>query len=157
MEESIYIKVLEFAEEKGVEGINYDIFEKEFGKDKSSIYLSALKTSAFTHKEGNETYTSTYILSFDGYFKLHEHRELLHARESSTNATLFASAALFISILKLGFSIYSSNKQIETPIMINPTQMKELIIENQSNQKYTPLCCSEGYFNFKYSFDLKDL
>jgi len=67
-----------------------------------------------------------FYLESHGYFNHLEHEELKSARKSSLVATVIAIFAILISLVSTGFSIYFSQKQLETPVKITEEQIRQL-------------------------------
>lgn len=136
--DDLYIKILSFGKQNlgkpfkfselktylNDEGYEYD----DYAVTQFFIALFADKKrptgnipSEIPHENGE------FFLQHDGYFNLLEHEELVSARKSSLNATIFASIAIVISIMSTGISIYFSNIQINKPITIEQPQFEKLI------------------------------
>jgi len=128
-----HTEVKEYLESKGF----------KFETKQSKHHFDRIFTSIFSEPRGkswknhNEPNGDDFIcyLNEDAYFKLLEYEELKNAQKSALSATRFAIIAIIISIIVAGFSIYYSNKQLNSPIVIEKSQLKEITnkenIENQ--------------------------
>lgn len=67
-----------------------------------------------------------FSLSFESTFRLIEYKEFKSANKSSRIATIFATAALVVSIFAAFASIYFSNKQLNTPTTISSDQLDKI-------------------------------
>ncbi len=112
MEETIFIKILEYGEKAGLEGISENEFwewAKTQGTDRESndpdqilkcssiykIFQTCFEPSIV--RNGNDT-VSKYILRTEYYFRLMEHRELVQSRLAASSANRYAFYAITISI-----------------------------------------------------------
>ncbi len=70
---------------------------------------------------------SKYTLSYEAYFTYIGHL-------SSKRALKIAICAIIISILVLGAAVYYSQKQLDSPIKIDPNQFHELLQSVKNNK-----------------------
>ena len=68
-----------------------------------------------------------FSLTVESTFRLIEYEEFKSANRSSRIATGFATAALIVSIVAAGFSIYYSNKQLGASAKIDPDQLERIL------------------------------
>ena len=112
MEEDIYIKALKFAEQH--KKFTLQELQQGLSLDDEQLDLFAIQThhkQIFYQNTTNfynnyKTTNSPVYFSVEDKFRLLEHEELKHARESSLSATRLAFAALFVSIISSSASIY---------------------------------------------------
>ncbi|MDN3640936.1 hypothetical protein QWY82_19210 [Simiduia curdlanivorans] len=115
MDNDIYIKALRYAEEK--KKFTLQELQFELGLSDELVDQIALQahhkqiffqsTSNFYNKYKSEPYPQCFF-SVEDKFRLLEHEELNHARESALSATRFAVLALVISAIGSFSSIYFS-------------------------------------------------
>ena len=90
---------------------NYEILDREERGNPSEAIKKGLKFS----------------LTVESTFRLIEYEEFKSANRSSRIATGFATAALIVSIVATGFSIYFSNKQLNASTKIDQDQLNRIL------------------------------
>ena len=135
--EDLYIKILAYGKQNIGHPIKYSEIQSYLdneGYDYDEFSLRQLFSDLFINKHnphGNDPSSvppedGEFFLEHNGYFNLLEHEELQSARKSSLLATIFASVAILISIVSTSISIYYSNKQLNTPVKLDATQITKL-------------------------------
>lgn len=97
--DDVYITMLKIGKEHTEEGISYSEMRNKL-KQADDEFHKQLYIENFTVPNVLKyTFNSdvNYRLNSEGYFRLLEHEELKHARESSLEATNLAKIAMYIS------------------------------------------------------------
>ena len=130
---SIFLKMLEFGEEKQADGVDFNQFllwavDKKIiphvNTDKTT-YLRELFQECFSN-----AYTSTgrHVLKAEYYFKLIEYRELSEARKASNEARIFSIIAIIISLISLIIAGFGTVKlDSSTKIDLNDKTISSII------------------------------
>ena len=104
----------------------FDIEEKRLQDYFVENYRS-LEITRRGHPIGAADEGLRFSLTVDSTFRLIEHEELKRANQSSRIATYFATAALLVSFIAASFSIYFSNKQLESSTKIDQEQFSQIL------------------------------
>lgn len=149
MEDSIFIKVLEYGEQVGIDGTTDADFwkwAKNLGVDnKSGNIQESLKTNALQSilkecfdrayaTEDNGSKTEHYyklVLKTEYYFRLIEYRELQESRAAARSANKNAMWAIGISVAAIIVSAVLTFTQLNTPATINKSDLNALIKSNK--------------------------
>ncbi len=134
--DDLYIAILKHGYDKIREGVTKESVMEHlvnlgyvFDTDDMKQLYHRLFHQTFSHHQGIDGRVfekTTCYLEMNAYFNYLEYIELKEARRSSKIATWFASIAIFISIIAMGFSIYFSNKQLKSPTKIETTQFEKI-------------------------------
>ncbi len=136
--DDLYIAILKHGYDKIREGVTYSSVWQylnglgyDVGPDDNTPLYHRIFHETFSHQKGKEfrkqiDRDTKCFIDMEAYFQLLEYIELKEARSASKKATYFAFAAIVISIVAMGFSIYFSNKQLKSPTMIEPTQFEKI-------------------------------
>lgn len=136
--EDLYIEIIKFGEsriESGitfkqlcdhVKGLGYEVAEYRMRRLMNDCYDIMGTELQGTPWEAMDKYLP-FTLKVESTFRLIEYREYKSANKSSKVATYFASAALIVSIISAGASIYYSNKQLNTPAKIDSVQLEAIL------------------------------
>jgi len=136
MEDSIFIEVLKFGEEKGIEGVSFEKLKNWIYDDKDAgftdtelVLLKNIFDECFEQsKVGN--YIEEFNLKTEYYFRLIEYRELQESREAAKSANRNAMWAICISILAIIISAVLTFNQLNTPVSMNKSDLQALINSN---------------------------
>jgi hypothetical protein len=138
MKKDIIVEIIELGKRNLIlqgNGITHkyikdEILKKGFSFDEpgSEIIIFSVLYSSF-ESQNNMHGDNRYKLKIEAYFSYLEYEELEDARASSKRATVWAIAALVVSIVSSLISIYYGQKQLETPTEIRQEQI-ELLINN---------------------------
>lgn len=136
--EDLHIAILKYGRDKLESGISFDelcshIKDKGYDVGKQRLnryfwenYEEVDRTRKATSEE--QAYREQKMsLTVESTFRLIEHEEFQSANINSRNATLFASAALSVSIIAAVASIYFSMKQLNTATIINQDQLTSIL------------------------------
>ena len=149
MNEPVFIKLLEFGEQVGLVGTDFDavtewavssgvlppVFDQAHVKQK--YLLRDLFFESFVLNSG--TTESVWVLKAEYYFRLLEFRELQESRASSHKANISSRIAMIISVIAIICSSYTAILQISTPVgiqgavTINESQIKAIIDSNKAS------------------------
>ncbi len=135
--DDLYIAVLKFGKSKLGTPLLFSELESHLNKlgyDYQEFALRQLFAAKFISSEypsGNDpngpiSQEHHFYLETHGYFDLLEHEELKSARKSSLIATWFAFGAIVVSIISTVYSIYYTNKQLNSAVSIERSQIEEL-------------------------------
>lgn len=150
--DDLYVTVLKFGKSKlGTpflfSELETHLYDLEYKYEEFALrQFFAARFIAFESPSGNDLHSPInskhhFYLETDGYFELLEYEELKSARKSSLIATWFAFGAIVISIISTLISIHYSNKQLNSSVTLEKSQLEELntgllkttIIESTSN------------------------
>lgn len=137
MTEPIFIKLLEYGQEIGLKGTDFNAVVKwalennilpseendDFPNQKG--LLRDLFFESFTRNSASSK--SIWVLKTEYYFRLIEFIELKESRKASAVANRNSIVAACISIAAIVFSLYVGYKQINSSIKIDNIQLKEII------------------------------
>lgn len=109
----IFIKILEYGEEIGLEGTNADLFESwvrrnKLTKNNNEQILSRFLFSECFQKTDISINDKKYILKNEYYFRLIEYRELQEVRKNAREARWLAVLAIMISLIAVLFSVFGT-------------------------------------------------
>lgn len=145
MEDTIFIKVLEYGEKAGIEGATDSEFwewTKSLGinnntsDDHETLKAQALnrildecffKSKLALAEETPKKTIYKNVLKTEYYFRLIEYRELQQSRAAAKSASKNAFIAIMISMVAIIFSIYVAKQ----PISINKSDLNALINSNK--------------------------
>jgi len=139
--EDHYIATLKYGKEKLEKGEG--VTRAEFINDMENRGYNSEKyktgdtfTEIFKINVGMHNHSTRFLMGMEAYFNLLEYEELKEARQSSKTATYFAFTAICISIITLGVSIYFSNKQLQSPTVLDKNQFNKIqtLIERKTNK-----------------------
>lgn len=136
MENSVFIKILEYGEECGLEGVHWEALLKKMQEEGV-----VSKEDQFSVEERNrlfklfdECYDKPHggshthrLLKTEYYFRLIEYRELQESREASRSANKNAFVALVISVVAILVGIISATIQLSSAVSIDAAQIHELV------------------------------
>lgn len=149
MQDSTFIKVLEYGEQVGLEGTNEADFLK-WAEDEGLIDLTStesktasqiaslkqlfsecFKTFLSTEKKDSvrQMYSSD-VLRTEYYFRLIEHRELQLNREAAKSANRNAFVAIGISVTAIIVSAVMTWSQLNTSVSLDKFTLQSLIESN---------------------------
>ena len=143
----LHIALLKFGRDKLEFGVTFEEFcthMKDCGYDISIERLAlyfwdnyrAFKLEDRPNNSSPESFTTgaKFSLTVEATFRLIEYEEFESANRNSTIATIFAIAALSVSIYSAVYSIRLSQKQLETPTKIDHQQLSKILrLEFDSN------------------------
>lgn len=131
MEDSIFIKLLEWGEKVGIEGVTWKevkhwAYENKLVSTTEQSNLNVqlllnLLQECFVDASGSSP--RKYNLKSEYYFRLIEFRELQEAREASKKANKNAIAAIIISTLAIMVSVFMSIR----PAKLDDAQVRQLL------------------------------
>lgn len=137
-----YIALLEFGESHILCGISYAeikayLYKEGYFGNKNEGLLKTLIIQCFClYDSGNSIIdgfeffehddNTKLCLKLDSYYTFLEYVELNEARQSSKVARRWSLIAMVISIATLLASIYFSNKQLNSPTIIEATQFNQI-------------------------------
>jgi hypothetical protein len=132
IKEDLHIAILKFgrAQDRLENGITFEELKDHINKrgydvneERLKAYFSESYETIDRKKRGNPLKAIEeglrFSLSIESTFRMIDYEEFKCANRNSRIATRFATAALLVSILSTGFSIYFSNKQIDSSTKIN--------------------------------------
>lgn len=134
MDDSVFIKMLEYGELCGIKGTKWDEL-LIWLKDQKVIVnidandtnrLHALYRECFDDSGKSENYNNR-LLKTEYYFRLVEFRELQEARTASKTANKNSLIALTISVIAILVSVCTTTIQLNTSTKINEEQIKEIV------------------------------
>ncbi|MFT5700904.1 MAG: hypothetical protein ACI8ZB_003789 [Desulforhopalus sp.] len=143
LKKDIYISILEYGKEKGLEGSTYEEFYQHL---MAHGYLSAEEVERFNNPQtlGEEEKKkrlnilrlykdcfSNYMggnrtISLDSYFKLIEHQELVEAQQNAKSARSFSIGAIIVALISILISVVFSILQFHQPILLDANQFNEI-------------------------------
>ncbi len=140
VKEDLHIFILKYGRDKLESGATFDgLCEHlknhgyDVGTERAAKYFWD-NYEAFERKDIPDTSGSgsfkkgaKFSLTVEATFRLIEYEEFKSANRSSLTATRYATAALVVSIVAAGMSLYFSNKQLESSTTINSDQFERLI------------------------------
>ncbi|NKI16127.1 hypothetical protein HCU74_01720 [Spongiibacter sp. KMU-166] len=145
MKHDVYIEILRYGRSKIGEPITFDELKShlesegyEFDDFAAEQFFSDLfvdKGLPRGNKPGQLRNEGEFFLEHEGYFNLLEYEELIEARRSATQATLFAAIAIIISTVSTGASIYFSRLQLERPTQIDEFQVHKVLATIELERK----------------------
>lgn len=132
-EKSIFIRVLRFGEEVGLQGIGAPEFESwalnqpeiENRDDPVFFRLLNLRNECF-YRNDEPDKDSIYVLKNEYYFRLVEFQELEDSRKASTQANKNSTKAIIISVSAIALSLIIGAAQLISPITINSDQVDRM-------------------------------
>ena len=133
MKDSIYIKILEYGENAGINGLHHDEILEKLKSDsliegEIDLVIQNRITSIF-HECFEKTTGSehnTRLLKTEYLYRLVEFRELEESRKASKSANRYAFLAIGISVLAIIAGIASTITQLNSSISINSKQIRRL-------------------------------
>ncbi len=134
--EDLHIAILKFGRDKLEEGVTFDEFKKhvraggyDVSKDRLESYFWGNYEPLDRLERGRPQEAtnrgSKFSLTVESTFRLIEFEEFQSANRSSRIATWFATAALVVSIIAAGTSIYFSMKQLESASEIDQEEKED--------------------------------
>lgn len=136
MEDAVFIKILEFGEQCGIEGTRWEdlkswLQEKDIiptdenlsKREENRVFRLYSECFDAPHGGGH----TDRLLKTEYYFRLIEFRELQESRTASRDANRNSFIAIALSVFAIIASASLTYKQLNTPISIASTQIKELI------------------------------
>jgi hypothetical protein len=149
--EEIFIKVLEYGAERGLEGTDVqgfntwaseqgflDLKNKELHQLQKCNALHRLLQECFQVADNRgEALERIYVLKNEYYFRLIKYRELQEARNAAKEANRNAFFAIGLSILTLLFSGFLTYTHLINPVSINKADMQALIESNKNPNTQT--------------------
>jgi hypothetical protein len=141
MDKPVFIKLLEYGEEVGLSGTNFDhihswavqnnIFSNSGNIESELLLLRDLYFECF-HK-GSGSSEDLWVLKTEYYFRLIEYRELQESRTAARSANKNAMWAIGISVAAIIVSAVLTFTQLNTPATINKSDLNALIESNREN------------------------
>lgn len=141
MRDSIYIKILEYGEQCGIDGASHDCLldwlEQEGvleNKDNIDLVIKNRITSIFYEcfEETMGSEHNTRLLKPEYFYRLIEFRELEESRKASSDANKKSNTAITISIVALVVTVVISFIQLTSNITIRPSQIEALVNSNSA-------------------------
>ncbi len=140
MKKSHYIKLLEYGEERGIKGVDFDEVViwaisneiiPETGTKEHDSARGALKDIFFEcFKRVTDTRNNLHTLKTEYFYRLIEFKELQESRIASTQANRNSFIAISISIVAILIAVIISYIQLTGSVLISPAQIKELVNAN---------------------------
>lgn len=151
MEDSIFIEVLKYGAQKGIEGLTVEelyVWGSEHGYLEldgyldpdvedvdqqikrfafKNLFLECFQQSNYAHGAKSKT---TYVLKNEYYFRLIEYRELQESRTAARSANKNSMWAIGISVAAIIVSAVLTFAQLNTPTTINKSDLQALINSN---------------------------
>ena len=153
MKDTIFIKVLEYGEQVGIDGTTYQEFIKwarqenliipESGDPDEKLKTAALqnlfsecfqRSKAIQDSDKERTTPHTNVLKTEYYFRLVEHRALEESRKAAKSANRNAFSAIAISIIAMIICTVTVFVQLNSPISINKSDLQGLIESNTASK-----------------------
>lgn len=106
--EDIYIRVLEYAKGKGMDGFTFDEITKDLKlteDEQQFIKMNTVSTDNSVFWYLNED-REKMSLTFDGRAMLLDHQELIEARKSSSKAMRIAIIAILLTLVGFIYQIF---------------------------------------------------
>ncbi|VAW54235.1 hypothetical protein MNBD_GAMMA06-1294 [hydrothermal vent metagenome] len=140
MENSHFIKLLEYGEKVALDGVNFEtvtdwaIQEEiipgrgETSHDDARNFLRDQFFECFENSSGSTK--NIWSLKTEYYFRLIEFRELQESRIASKQANRNSFIAIGISIFALVCTVLVSYMQLTGSVKISPAQIKEVVNSN---------------------------
>ncbi len=149
MDKPVFIKLLEYGEEVGLSGTNFDhihswavqnnIFSNSGNIESELLLLRDLYFECFNRVSGSSE--DLWVLKTEYYYRLIEYRELQEGRAAARSANKNAMWAIMISVTAIIISAVLTFTQLRTPTTINKSDLNALIKSNRdsANQKEVKL------------------
>ncbi|MDO6421547.1 hypothetical protein [Saccharophagus degradans] len=139
MKKSIYIKILEFGEQCGIDGASYDsliewLESEEVINDKENVELvvknriTSIFYECFEKTTGSEH--NTRLLKPEYFYRLIEFRELEESRKASSDANRKSNIAILVSVVAIVATLIISFIQLNSSISIQRSQLESIIKSN---------------------------
>ncbi len=139
MAKPVFIKLLEYGEEVGLSGTNFDhihswaaqnnIFSSSGNNESELLLLRDLYFECFHNVSGSSE--DLWVLKTEYYFRLIEYRELQESRIAAKSANRNAFIAVGISVFAIIVSAVLTFAQLKTPATINKSDLNALIKSNR--------------------------
>jgi hypothetical protein len=137
MEDSVFIEVLKYGAEKGVEGGTLENMKKWICDHRDAelietehVLLENIFEECFEMSNGG-TGGEKYNLKTEYYFKLIEYQELRESNKAAKSASRNAFTAIGISVFAMVFIAVFAFTQWNRPITINESDLNALISSNR--------------------------
>ena len=134
--EDLHISILKFGRDEAENGVNLDDLSKhikdkgyDISRDRLKAYFGETYEPMDLSKRGvsyDDRAEEKSTLTIESTFRLIEYEEFKNANSSSFWATVFAITAIVISIFATYKSIHYSEKQMNSDISINKSQLNEI-------------------------------
>ncbi|MCP3871893.1 MAG: hypothetical protein GY699_01905 [Desulfobacteraceae bacterium] len=141
--DKIFIELLKYGAEKGLEGVTADeitnwAIGKGFVNKNPSTPEQKIKQKAL-HRLLNECFNpcsadkgpQAFVLINEYYFRLIEYQELQESRRAAREASRNAFMAIGISIFAIIITAFLTYTQLNTPTIINQSNLNALIESNR--------------------------
>lgn len=134
-EKSIFIKIIEYGIKKDLKGVTFPEIKEFLLKegvdmaDKTNFLQEAFSEIFLNDQQRRYgiTFSQTYYLTAESYFRFLEYKELQEARETAKRAHLLAIIAIaisgFLALFSIGIQVY----QIYHPCCITTGNNQEIL------------------------------
>jgi hypothetical protein len=129
---SIFIRLLEFGENKGIQGFKGDEYD-EWKAEQSDIVNAHGDSSRETRSlldtcfdQYTENTGFKYVLKTEYYFRLIEFKELELSRKASSEANRNSIIATMLAVISIGIGSYFGYIQKTTPMILNNDQVESI-------------------------------
>lgn len=162
MKNSIYIKILEYGEDAGINGLSHDeILEKlkSAGLINGEIDLvienriTSIFYECFEKTQGSEH--NTRLLKPEYFYRLIEFRELEESRKASSDANTKSNIAIFLAIFALVATIVVSYIQQNSSITVNPLQIDQVVKSNLTPENQSVILDQKQFGRIINTFEEK--
>ncbi len=142
MDKPVFIKLIEYGEEVGLAGTNFnhinswavqnDIFSNSGNKESERLLLRDLYFECFNRGSGSSE--DLWVLKTEYYFRLIEYRELQESRLAAKSANKNAMWAIGISVAAIIVSAVLTFAQLNTHATINKSDLQAFIDSNRESE-----------------------